>query len=94
MPVETGSAATATPSPDTLQIHATGSSWVRVSNTKGRILFEGNLQAGQQQQLSVAEYPIRLIIGKAENVQVIDRGQPFDLSRVATQGTARFEIKP
>ena len=96
-PAATGSAVAAAAQPEsqnTLQINATGSSWVRISSAKGRVLFEGRLQAGQQQVLSVAEYPIRLIIGKAENVQLIDRGQPFDLAAVSSSGTARFEIKP
>lgn len=78
----------------TLQLHASGNTWVKISSTKGKTLFEGNLKAGDQQSLAVAEYPVRVIIGKAENVQVIDRGQTFDLASVAARGTARFELKP
>ena len=78
----------------TLQLHASGNTWVKISSTKGKTLFEGNLKAGDQQSLAIAEYPVRVVIGKAENVQVIDRGQPFDLASVAARGTARFELKP
>ena len=77
-----------------LQLHASGNAWVKISSTTGKTLFEGNLKAGDQQSLDIAEYPVRVVIGKAENVQVIDRGQPFDLASVAARGTARFELKP
>ena len=78
----------------TLQLHASGNAWVKISSTTGKTLFEGNLKAGDLQSLAIAEYPVRVVIGKAENVQVFDRGQPFDLSSVAARGTARFELKP
>lgn len=78
----------------TLLIQASGNTWVKVSTTKGKKVFEGNLKAGDEQAIAIAQYPVRVIIGKAENVQVIDRGQPFDLSSVAARGMARFELKP
>lgn len=79
---------------NTLLIQASGDTWIKVSTTKGKKVFEGNLKAGDQQSITIAQYPVRVTIGKAENVQVFDRGQPFDLGSVATQGMARFELKP
>ncbi|MDO4794780.1 MAG: helix-turn-helix domain-containing protein [Brachymonas sp.] len=79
---------------NTLLIQASGNTWVKVSTVKGKKVFEGNLKAGDEQTIAIAQYPVRVIIGKAENVQVLDRGQPFDLSSVATRGMARFELKP
>lgn len=78
----------------TLLIQASGNTWVKVSTTKGKKVFEGNLKAGDEQAIAIEQYPVRVVIGKAENVQVIDRGQPFDLSSVAARGMARFELKP
>jgi hypothetical protein len=37
---------------------------------------------------------VRVAVGNTEYTQIIDRGQPFDLAGIATQGSARFEIKP
>lgn len=79
---------------NTLLIQASGDTWIKVSTTKGKKVFEGNLKAGDQQSIAIAQYPVRVAVGKAENVQVFDRGQPFDLSSVATHGMARFELKP
>lgn len=79
---------------NTLQINANGNTWVKVSTSAGRTLFERRLTAGQQQQIPVAKYPVRVVVGNTEHVQIIDRGQPFYLAGIATQGTARFEIKP
>lgn len=87
-------ASTAADTNSTLLIQASGNTWVKVSTTKGKKVFEGNLKAGDEQAIAIAQYPVRVIIGKAENVQVIDRGQPFDLSSVAARGMARFELKP
>ena len=67
---------------------------MQVSTKNGRVLFKGTLQTGQQRQLTIAAYPIRLNISKAENTQVIDRGQLFDLASIAAQGRARFDIQP
>ena len=79
---------------NTLQINATGNTWVKVSTAAGRTLFERRLTAGQQRQIQVARYPVRVAVGNTEYTQIIDRGQPFDLAGIATQGSARFEIKP
>ncbi len=79
---------------NTLQIRASGDTWVKVTTTKGKRLFEANLKAGDERAIAIQQYPVRVTVGKAENVQVIDRGQPFDLTSIAAQGTARFELKP
>ena len=79
---------------NTLQINANGNTWVKVSTSAGRTLFERHLAAGQQQRIPVVKYPVRVVVGNTEHTQIIDRGQPFDLAGIATQGTARFEIKP
>lgn len=90
----TTAASAAAEANNTLLIQASGNTWVKVSTPKDKKVFEGNLKAGDEQTITIAQYPVRVVIGKAENVQVIDRGQPFDLSSVATRGTARFELKP
>ncbi len=79
---------------NTLQIRASGDTWVKVTTPRGKRLFEANLKAGDERAIAIQQYPVRVTVGKAENVQVIDRGQPFDLTSIAAQGTARFELKP
>lgn len=84
----------ATQAPNALHIHANGDSWIKVTTAKGKRLFERSLKAGDTHTLSVAAYPVRVSVGKAENIQLIDRGQPVDLGSVASSGMTRVELKP
>lgn len=77
-----------------LQIRASGDTWVKVTTPRGKRLFEANLKAGDERSIAIEQYPVRVTVGKAENIQLIDRGQPFNLIGIAAQGTARFELKP
>ncbi len=76
-----------------LQVSATGDTWVQVRNKAGRTVYERTLNSGQTEQVPVDAYPVRVTIGRAENVQLTSRGQPFDLASVAKTGVARFTIQ-
>lgn len=76
-----------------LNFHAVGETWVQVRSPDGKTLYERTLKSGQDEQVAIAAYPVRVTIGRAENMQLSDRGQPFDLASVASIGVARFELK-
>ena len=77
-----------------LVFRASGETWVQVRNQNNRTVFERTLAAGEEQTVPVDTYPIRVTIGRAENIQqLLDRGQTFDLAGVARTGVARFQIQ-
>ena len=87
------SAVAAAPAVDGLTFRALGETWVQVRSAAGKTLYERTLKAGESEQVAIAAYPVRVTIGRAENVQLTDRGQPFDMAGVASIGMARFELK-
>lgn len=89
------SAASAVPAAGSggLVLKVSGDTWVQVRNTAGKTIYERTLGAGQEEHVDIAAYPVRVVVGRAENVQLLDRGQPFDLSAVAKTGVARFDLK-
>ena len=74
-------------------MRAVGETWVQVRSAAGKTVYERTLKAGESDQVAIAAYPVRVTIGRAENVQLTDRGQPFDMASVASIGVARFELK-
>lgn len=79
---------------NTLQINATGNTWVKVSSSSGKTLYRRNLVAGQTHNVPITKYPVQVEVGKAENTLITDRGTPLDLSVFASQGYASFELNP
>lgn len=94
-PDATASAVAAAPVPagEGLTLRAVGETWVQVRSAAGKTVYERTLKAGESDQVAIAAYPVRVTIGRAENVQLTDRGQPFDMASVASIGVARFELK-
>lgn len=86
-------AAPAAPAPGTLlTIAATGESWVEVVNGSGSVVIQRVLQAGDAVDFSSAP-PYTVVLGRAEVAQVTVRGKPFDVTRIARNNVARFEVK-
>lgn len=94
VPSSAASATTEAPLNNTLQITATGQTWVNVSSSSGKTLYRRNLVAGQTHSIKINNYPVSVEVGQTENTQITDRGTPFDLSALASQGQARFELAP
>ena len=94
VPSSAASATTEAPLNNTLQITATGQTWVKVSSSSGKTLYRRNLVAGQTHSIKINNYPVSVEVGQTENTQITDRGTPFDLSALASQGQARFELAP
>ena len=62
-------------------------------NQQGKTLFERELKAGEVQSVAVPAYPVRVVVGRAENISMTSHGQPFNLAAIAATGVARFEVK-
>lgn len=87
-PVATPAAA----KPSELVLRAKGESWVQVRDGTGAIVLQRNLAAGETVALS-GSLPLSVVIGRADVTEVQVRGKPLDLSTVARENVARFEVK-
>ena len=71
---------------------AKSSSWVEVTDAKGAVVLRRTLSAGETVGASGA-LPLTAIVGKADTTQVKIRGEVFDLTALAKDNVARFEVK-
>jgi cytoskeleton protein RodZ len=94
IPSEASSAAaSASPAAGSLlTIAATGESWVEVVNGSGSVVIQRVLQAGDAVDFSSSP-PYTVVLGRAEAAQVTVRGKPLDVTRLARNNVARFEVK-
>lgn len=90
-PAEMQVANTQTVAPDRLVLSARGESWVKVSDRDGKTLLERSLKKGDAVSLNE---PGRLavVIGRADVVDVKVGTELRDLSAVARNNVARFEV--
>jgi len=84
-------ASQATPS-GIVTFHAKGESWVEVTDAKGTVVLRRTLTAGEVAGAS-GVLPMAAVVGRADATQVQVRGKAFDLSAVARDNVARFEVK-
>lgn len=75
-----------------LIIKASGSSWVEVVDASGVVQVRKILTNGEVVGASGAA-PLSVVVGRADAVEVEVRGKPFDLTRLAKDNVARFEVK-
>ena len=75
-----------------LEFRATAESWVQVRDAAGAVVFERTLKAGESAQ-APGKPPLSVVVGKVNATEVMVRGAPFDLSTVARENVARFEVK-
>jgi cytoskeleton protein RodZ len=72
---------------------AKGSSWVKVTDASGKVVFQKTLNAGETGSASGTP-PLKVIVGRADLTDVQVRGQPFSFAGVKrADNTARFEVK-
>lgn len=67
-------------------------SWINVTDAKGVTVLQRLLQPGEAAG-AAGTLPLRVVVGKADAVQVQVRGQAFDLTPLAKSNVARFEVK-
>lgn len=75
-----------------LSIAATGDSWIEVKNGTGSVVVQRMLKAGDAIDFSSSP-PYTVVLGRAESAQVTVRGRPFDVTAIARNNVARFEVK-
>ncbi len=75
-----------------LTLQAKGDSWVEVVDAKGVVVLRRILTAGEVVGVSGA-LPLSAVIGRADATQVLVRGKALDLSAIARDNVARFEVK-
>ncbi|CAK0765200.1 cytoskeleton protein RodZ [Gammaproteobacteria bacterium] len=88
------STATTAPSMEgqsTVIVEVTTSTWVKIKDSKGKVLFNTLIKAGQSQSFQ-GRAPLKVRLGKVKGVTVSYNGQPFDFSRYIKGETARFTL--
>ena len=70
----------------------TAASWVEVTDAHGTVLLRRMLAAGEVAGASGA-LPLSAVVGRADVTRVQVRGQPLDLTPIARDNVARFEVK-
>ena len=71
---------------------ATGPSWVEVTDSRGQVVLRRTLNAGEVVGASGA-LPLTAVVGRADATQVQIRGQALDMTVLAKNNVARFEVK-
>ena len=67
-------------------------SWVEATDAKGQVVLRRTLVAGEIVGASGA-LPLKVIVGRANAIQVEIRGKSFDVTAIAKDNVARFEVK-
>lgn len=75
-----------------LVLRARSPSWVQVRDANGALALQRNLAAGESVSVS-APTPLAVIVGRADATEVMVRGKPLDLTAIARENVARFEVK-
>ena len=70
---------------------AKGPSWVEVTDSRGQVVLRRTLNAGEVVGASGA-LPLAAVVGRADTTQVQIRGQALDLTALAKNNVARFEV--
>ena len=76
----------------TVTFNAKNESWVKVTDAKGVVVLTRTLHTGESASAS-GVLPLVVAIGRADAIQVQVRGQAFDLSTIAKNNIARFEVR-
>ena len=75
-----------------LVFSAKSESWVEVTDSRGQLVLRRILNAGEVVGATGA-LPLAVIVGRVDAIAVQVRGKGFDLSAVAKDNVARFEVK-
>jgi cytoskeleton protein RodZ len=70
-----------------------GLAWIEVIDAKGVVQVRKTLANGEVVGAS-GPAPLSVVVGKVDSVEVSVFGRPFDLTHVAKDNVARFEVKP
>lgn len=82
-----------TPAPSGLLVFkASSTSWLRVSDSQGAVLFEKTLQAGEAAGVN-GSGTLSVVVGNVAGTEVLLRGKPFAMVDLNQNNVARFEVK-
>jgi cytoskeleton protein RodZ len=73
------------------QLTAREPTWVQASDANGQVLVSRTLRAGEVVELSGAR-PLRLRIGNVQGTELLDRGQPVDLTSRTRDNVLNLEL--
>jgi cytoskeleton protein RodZ len=77
--------------PAQLQLSYHGPSWTEIRDGDGQVLLSRLVAAGSEQSLR-GSAPFDIVIGNANEVTLVYRGTPVDLSRYTRQNVARLRL--
>jgi len=67
-------------------------SWVEVVDAAGLVHLRKTMPAGESARIN-GTLPLTVVIGRANAIDIVVRGKPFDLAPVTKGNIARFQIK-
>ncbi len=76
----------------TIIFKAKAASWVKVVDSAGVVQLSRTLADGEIASVSGSE-PLSIVVGRADVVDVEVRGKAFNLTAIAKENVARFEVK-
>ncbi|MCB8747932.1 DUF4115 domain-containing protein [Rhodoferax sp. U2-2l] len=92
----TGPAATLDPQASApsavLELSGLGESWVEVTDATGQSKLRRIILNGEMIRVA-GQLPLSVTVGRADRVSVAVRGKPLDLTPLARDNVARFEVK-
>ena len=91
-PAATPPAEVAPPGAGLLVFKVRGSSWVEVTDAAGVVQLRKTMANGESASASGA-LPLSVVVGRVDSTDVLVRGKVFDLTAVAKDNVARFQIK-
>jgi cytoskeleton protein RodZ len=71
---------------------ASSESWLELRDAQNSVVWSGVLKAGETARID-SPLPVRVVVGRAQSVNVTLRGAPFDLKPHTQVAVARFEVK-
>ena len=75
-----------------LTLRANESAWVEVVDAQGALQLRKTLAKDEMVPVT-GVLPLAVVVGRADAVSVVIRGQPFDTAPVSKNNVARFEVK-
>lgn len=69
-----------------------GSTWVQVVDAAGLVHVRKTMDGGETVSIN-GSLPLSVVIGRANAIDVVVRGKPFNVQAVAKDNVARFQIK-
>ncbi len=91
-PALSASASLAVSTSDIVVFTAKSESWVEVTDSRGQVVLRRTLATGEVASASGA-LPLAAVVGRADATQVHVRGKALDLTALAKNNVARFEVK-